>query len=92
MRKKPRERRADTVKVARGDKAVVMIDHGWLIGRSVPDAVRAPRADADEAWAKERLEFGRRWRTRTADWREQLRALGEPEDDIAELERSDACG
>ena len=78
--------------VALGDEAVVLTHHGKRVGQYIPDRARKPPLAIDmDAWATESLEVGRRWRMRTPDWREQLRALGEPEEDIAELERWDAC-
>ena len=78
--------------VALGDEAVVVTHHGRRVGQYIPDAARKPPGGVDmDAWVREGLEFGRRWRARTPDWREKLRELGEPEEDIAELERWDEC-
>jgi monoamine oxidase len=78
--------------VALGDEAVVVTHHGRRVGQYIPDSARKPPKNIDlDAWVKERLEFGRRWRARTPDWREKLRALGEPEEDIAALAKSDEC-
>lgn len=84
-----RERIGD---VALGDEPVILTHHGKRVGQYIPDGARKPPTDVDMGeWVKERLEFGRRWRARTPDWREQLRALGEPEEDIVELEKLDNC-
>lgn len=78
--------------IALGDKAVVLTQHGRRVGQYIPDGVRTPPANLDmDEWVKERLEFGKRWRARTPDWRAKLRALGEPEEDIAALEEFDRC-
>ena len=78
--------------VALGEEPVILTHHGRRVGQYIPDSVRKPPADLNlDEWVKERLEFGRRWRSRTPDWREKLRALGESEQDIAELEKHDRC-
>ena len=87
-----KEFRKNIGEVALGDEAVVLTHHGRRVGQYVPDRACEPRSLIDmEMWAQERLEFGRRWRVRTPDWREKLRMLGESEDDIAELEKFDRC-
>ena len=77
--------------VALGEEAVVLTHHGKRVGRYVPD--RAQRIDDADlaAWMERRQDFGRQWRAVTPDWREQLRALGEPEEDIVALEAEDRC-
>jgi hypothetical protein len=78
--------------VSLGDEMVIVTHHGKRVGRFIPDSFRKPAADIDmKAWLKERMEFGRRWRAMTPDWKERLRELGEPEEDIAELEAMDRC-
>jgi len=78
--------------VALGREPVILTHRGRRVGQYIPDRARTPPADLDmDEWVRERLEFGKRWRARTPDWREQLRALGEPEEDIAELEKFDGC-
>lgn len=77
--------------VALGDELVVLTHHGKRVGRYVPER-SPPERDVDfDAWLKKGATFGRQWRASTPDWREQLRALGEPEEDIAALEADDRC-
>jgi hypothetical protein len=84
-----RERIGD---VALGDEPVVLTHHGKRVGQYIPDRARKPPPELDmDEWVRERLEFGKRWRARTANWREKLRELGETEEDIAELEKLDRC-
>ena len=77
--------------VALGEEPVVLTHHGKRVGRYVPD--RAARLDDAELrdWLGRMQAFGRQWRAVTPDWRERLRALGEPEEDIAALEAEDRC-
>ena len=78
--------------IALGEEPIVLTHHGKRVGQYIPDRARHLSADAARPeWVRERLEFGRQWRARTPDWRDQLRALGEPEEDIAALEEYDRC-
>ena len=78
--------------VVLGDEAVILTHHGKRVGQFIPDRARGLPASAElDAWASERLEFGRQWRARTPNWRDMLRALGEDDEDIDALEKHDAC-
>lgn len=77
--------------VALGDEPVILTHHGKRVGRYVPERAGLS-SDLDlDAWLKRRQEFARQWRMSTPDWREQLRSVGEPEEDIAALEAEDRC-
>jgi hypothetical protein len=77
--------------VALGDKPVVLTHHGRRVGQYIPDLIR-PRTVIDgKAWLDERLATARAWRSSTPDWREKLRSVGTPEDEISALEDDDRC-
>jgi antitoxin (DNA-binding transcriptional repressor) of toxin-antitoxin stability system len=77
--------------VSMGDEIVVITHHGKRIGRYIPERTR-PAEDVDvSAWAKERIEFGRKWRAATPDWQSKLRAGGFSTEEIEELETLDRC-
>lgn len=77
--------------VALGDKAVVLTHHGRRVGQYVPDAIRPPTVIDPKAWLEERHVAARKWRAKTPDWREKLRSIDTPEDEIAEIEAEDRC-
>ena len=77
--------------VALGDKPVVLTHHGRRVGQYIPDLIR-PRTVTDTgAWVEERREAGRKYRAEHSDWREKLRSIGIPDDEIAEIEADDRC-
>ena len=77
--------------VALGDEPVILTHHGKRVGQYIPDTIRPPTVTDTKAWLAERRAFARRWRAETPDWREKLRAIGTPEDEIATLEVDDRC-
>ena len=78
--------------VSAGDKVVVVTHHGKPVGRYIPERARKPAENIDlDEWVRERDEAARRWRARTPDWRDRLRSLEIPEEEIAELEELDRC-
>lgn len=87
-----KEFREKISEVSLGDQVVIVTHHGKRVGRYIPEGRRKPAEDIDmEAWAKEREDFGRRWRARTPNWRELLREIDTPEEEIAEIEALDRC-
>lgn len=75
--------------VALGDELVVLTHHGKRVGRYVPER-RNMADDIDmDAWVKRQEAFAREWRSATPDWREKLRAIGEPDADIAAADADD---
>ena len=77
--------------VSVGDEVVVVTNHGKRVGRYIPERIR-PAEDLNlDEWAKEREEFGRRWRAATPDWRDKLTSTGFSAEEIAELETLDRC-
>ena len=78
--------------VSGGRETIVLTHHGKRVGRYIPDTFEDASKAADMvAWGREREAFGRRWRARTPNWRDLLREIGTPEDEIAVLEDSDRC-
>ena len=77
--------------VALGDEAVILTHHGRRVGQYIPDAIRAPTMTDSKAWLAERRAFARNWRAITPDWREKLRLIGTPEEEITALEADDLC-
>ena len=86
-----KEFRDKVTEVSLGDELVIVTHHGRRVGRYIPEQIGTPPDIDMEAWAKERDAFGRRWRNKTADWRERLLGFGIPPDEIAELDASDRC-
>ena len=86
-----KEFREKISEIALGDRPVVLTHHGKRVGQYIPDAIRQPTVTDPKAWLDECEAFGRKWRAATPDWREKLRAIGTPEEEIAELEADDRC-
>jgi len=87
-----KEFRERIAEVASGDEPVIVTHHGRRVGRFVPEGARGAPADVDlDEWVREREEFGRRWRARTPDWRDKLKAFGIAADEIAQLEEMDTA-
>lgn len=87
-----KEFRERIAEVSAGDEIVIVTHRGKRVGRYVPERVHRPAEDIDlDAWVREGEESSRRWRASTPDWREKLRVVGFPEDEIADLEALDRC-
>jgi antitoxin (DNA-binding transcriptional repressor) of toxin-antitoxin stability system len=68
-----KEFREKVSEVSLGDQLVVVTHHGRRVGRFVPER---PKPVDVAAWVREREDFARRWREKTPDWQERLRAAG----------------
>ena len=77
--------------IALGHEPVVLTHHGKRVGQYIPDAIRPRTVTDSKAWLEERRAFGRKYRSEHADWREKLRSIGTPEEEIAALEEDDRC-
>ena len=68
--------------VSLGNEIVIVTHHGKRVGRYIPERRKAAENIDMEAWVKEREAFRDEWRANTPDWRERLKAVGIPDDEL----------